>query len=114
MSKILLSKFKALFLAPALLLTLGLFAAQTGYSADASLTGMVKSSGGNVLDGVTVSARSSDKTYTTTVFTDEAGKYFFPPLAEGNYRIWAQAVGFEPPARSKPWTPPQEYSRTSS
>ncbi len=95
MSKILASEIKVLFFVPALALTLGLLTAQTGYSADASLMGTVKSSDGNTLDGVTVSARSSDKTYTTTVFTDEAGKYFFPPLAEGNYRIWAQAVGFE-------------------
>ncbi|MCH8268757.1 MAG: carboxypeptidase regulatory-like domain-containing protein [Acidobacteria bacterium] len=95
MSKILASEIKVLFFVPALALALGLFAAQTGYSADAGLMGTVESSDGNALDGVTVSARSSDKTYTTTVFTDEAGKYFFPPLAEGNYRIWAQAVGFE-------------------
>ena len=95
MSKIPISKIMTLLPASALVLTLGLLAAPASYSADASLMGTVHTSDGSALDGVTVSARSSAKTYTTTVFTDEAGKYFFPPLAEGNYRIWAQAVGFE-------------------
>src|SRR6185295_5132628 len=27
--------------------------------------------------------------------TDAAGEYFFPPLPEGRYRVWAQALGFE-------------------
>ena len=94
-SKILASEIKVLLFVPVLFLTLGLVVAHPSYAADARLMGTVKSSDGNALDGVTVSARSSGKTYTTTVFTDEAGKYFFPPLEGGNYRIWAQAVGFE-------------------
>ena len=34
------------------------------------------------------------KTFTTSVFTDE-GNYFFPQLDNGQYRVWAQAVGYE-------------------
>ena len=34
-------------------------------------------------------------TITTTVFTDDAGHYYFPPLPAGKYRVWAQALGFE-------------------
>ena len=64
-------------------------------SSDTGLTGMVRSSEGKSLEGVGVSARAYNKTYTTTVYTDEDGKYFFPPLEQGSYQAWAQAVGFE-------------------
>ncbi len=59
------------------------------------LTGMVRAATGETLEGVTVSARTDGKTFTTSVFTDEQGNYFFPPLEKGTYRVWAQAVGFE-------------------
>ncbi len=39
------------------------------------------------------------QTVTTAVYTDREGKYFFPPLTppqkDGQYKVWAQAVGFE-------------------
>jgi streptogramin lyase len=41
-----------------------------------------------------VSATPASGTITTTVFTDEAGDYFFPALAAGRYRVWAQALGY--------------------
>ena len=28
------------------------------------------------------------------MLTDEAGRYYFPPLAAGKYRVWAQALSF--------------------
>jgi hypothetical protein len=59
------------------------------------LSGSVKSDTGAKLDGVTVSARSVGQTITTSVFTDEGGNYYFPRMAEGKYRVWAQAEGFE-------------------
>lgn len=59
------------------------------------LTGTVRSASGEALGGVAVSARAADKTFTTTVYTDERGGYIFPPLDGGRYRVWAQAVGFE-------------------
>jgi streptogramin lyase len=59
------------------------------------LSGAVKSSDGKPLEGVGVSARNTAETFTTTVFTDESGRYSFPPLAGGRYKVWAQAVGFE-------------------
>ena len=71
----------------------GLSLAQTP-SADTSLTGVVSSSDGKPLEGVGVSARADDKTFTTTVYTDDNGKYFFPPLESGSYQVWAQPVGF--------------------
>jgi streptogramin lyase len=66
-------------------------APQTG----ALLSGSVKSDGGAKLDGVTVSARSTGQTITTSVFTDEDGNYYFPRMSDGKYRLWAQAEGFE-------------------
>lgn len=59
------------------------------------LTGAVRSASGDALGGVTVSARSANKTLTTSVFTDEAGTYVFPALDGGAYVVWAQAVGFD-------------------
>ena len=47
------------------------------------------------MGGVTVSAKADGTTITTTVFTDEAGDYYFPPLPAGKYRVWAQAIAFE-------------------
>jgi len=31
----------------------------------------------------------------TSVFTDESGNYYFPPMAGGKYSVWAQAVTFD-------------------
>jgi virginiamycin B lyase len=62
--------------------------------ADALLSGTVKASDGKVMSGVTVSAKPDGGTVTTTVFTDENGKYFFPALPNGHYRVWAQALSF--------------------
>lgn len=59
------------------------------------LTGAVRTGSGQPLDGVTVSARAAGTTFTTTVFTDEDGRFVFPALKEGRYSVWAQAVGFE-------------------
>ena len=49
-------------------------------AADALLSGSITSAAGEKLGGVTVSAKAEGATITTTVFTDEAGNYYFPPL----------------------------------
>jgi streptogramin lyase len=61
----------------------------------AILTGAVAGPDGARMGGVTVSAKAVGSTITTTVFTDEAGAYYFPALPPGNYRLWAQALGYE-------------------
>lgn len=61
----------------------------------AILTGAIKSAGGEKLAGVTVSAKAEGQTITTSVFTDENGVYYFPPLPSGQYNVWAQADTFE-------------------
>lgn len=67
----------------------------SGPASDTILFGTVKSASGEALEGVTVSARANGRTITTSVFTDEAGRYYFPSLESAQYRVWAQAVGFE-------------------
>jgi virginiamycin B lyase len=59
------------------------------------LSGTVKSSEGKPLEGVGVSARNASETFTTTVYTDQNGRYALPPISSGQYKVWAQAVGFD-------------------
>ena len=65
------------------------------FAADAILSGAITSAAGEKMSGVTVSAKPEGATITTTVFTDADGRYFFPPMPGGKYRVWAQAVSFE-------------------
>ena len=74
---------------------LPLAAATAAHAADQRLSGRIASPSGQKLDGVTVSAKREGSTITTSVYTDAAGEYFFPPLPEGRYRVWAQTLGFE-------------------
>src|SRR5579883_1339651 len=64
-------------------------------AADAVLSGTIKSADGAVLGGATVSARLDGSNIVTSVFTDESGNYYFPPLASGKYKVWAQAITFD-------------------
>jgi mono/diheme cytochrome c family protein len=59
------------------------------------LTGVISSPAGQKLEGVTVYAKLDGSTVTTSVYTDETGSYYFPPVPAGTYRVWAQALGFE-------------------
>src|SRR5213595_966219 len=70
-------------------------AASAAHAADQSLSGAVTSRSGQKLEGVTVSAKLEGSTIATSVYTDAAGNYYFPPLPAGKYRVWAQALGFE-------------------
>jgi streptogramin lyase len=74
---------------------LSLLAASTAHAADQLLAGAITSRSGQKLEGVTVSAKLEGSTITTSVYTDAAGGYYFPPLPSGKYRVWAQALGFE-------------------
>src|SRR4051812_27964525 len=75
---------------------IALFGAPSQLSAvDAILSGSIKSAAGEAMGGVMVSTKPEGGTITTTVLTDEAGRYYFPPLAAGKYRVWAKAVSFE-------------------
>ena len=63
--------------------------------ADAVLSGSIKSASGEALGGVTVSARADGSNMVTSVYTDEAGNYYFPPLPNAKYKVWAQAITFD-------------------
>ena len=67
----------------------------TAPAADHLLSGTVASAAGEKLGGVTVSAKANGSTITTSVYTDEQGGYYFPPLPAGTYTVWAQALAFE-------------------
>jgi streptogramin lyase len=69
-------------------------AATSTATADSALVGVVHDEHGKPMAGVAVSARSSAQTFTTSVYTDEHGEYVFPPLAAGQYLLWAQAVTY--------------------
>src|SRR5258708_2808683 len=62
---------------------------------DAILSGTVVSSSGEKMGGVTVSAKPEGGTITTSVFTDESGAYYFPPMPAAKYRVWAQALSYK-------------------
>ncbi|HZH81664.1 MAG TPA: carboxypeptidase-like regulatory domain-containing protein, partial [Phototrophicaceae bacterium] len=91
-----------LILAIAAMIVAGSFSLRA-YAADESgslLAGTVKSDSGEKMAGVTVSAKAEGRNITTSVFTDQQGDYYFPPLAPGEYQVWAQADTFET-ARAK-------------
>src|SRR5215510_11214051 len=73
----------------------GLVVVASAQAADHLLSGVISSPTGQKLDGVTVSAKLEGSTITTTVYTDETGRYYYPPMPAGKYRVWAQALGFE-------------------
>jgi len=60
-----------------------------------ALTGQVTSAEEGAMEGVLVSAKKTGSTITTTVFTDEKGRYQFPAarLAPGHYVISVRATG---------------------
>jgi virginiamycin B lyase len=64
-------------------------------AADQILNGAISSASGEKLGGVTVSAKQVGSTITTSVYSDESGSYYFPPLPAGKYQVWAQALSFE-------------------
>lgn len=61
------------------------------------LTGQVTSAEEGAMQGVLVSARKTGSTITTTVFTDEQGRYRFPALRlePGHYTIAIRATGYD-------------------
>src|SRR6516164_3554128 len=75
----------------------------TAPAADHLLSGTVASAAGEKLGGVTVSAKAHGSTITTSVYTDEQGGYYFPPLPAGTYTVWAQDQSTAP---TGPWERP--------
>ena len=59
------------------------------------LTGRVTSPACAPIEGVAVSAQLPGSPITTSVYSQADGRYFFPAMSAGDYRVWAQAVGLE-------------------
>lgn len=62
---------------------------------DAVLSGTIKSAAGAPIEGVAVSAQIPGEPITTSVYTAADGRYFFPGMKAGKYKMWAQAIGLE-------------------
>jgi hypothetical protein len=75
-----------------LLAGLGLGLAQTP---NASLGGTVADMSGAVVPNVKVTATGIDTGVETKTFTNGAGAYEFPSVQAGNYRVVAEATGFQ-------------------
>ena len=68
---------------------------QTGGGGTGTITGTVKTAAGAPVEGVIVSARHANETWTTNVYTDRQGNFDFPAKTAGQYAMWAQAKGFD-------------------
>src|ERR1700682_334417 len=62
-----------------------------------ALNGRVSSQEEGMMEGVLVTARRADATFTVTVVTDEQGRYSFPRdnLEPGKYTLRIRAVGYD-------------------
>jgi virginiamycin B lyase len=69
----------------------------SGAQAQMALTGLVSSSEEGAMEGVLVSAKKEGSTITTTVVTDEQGRYGFPSarMEPGKYIISIRAIGYK-------------------
>jgi len=88
---------KATLIFAAMIAALTLRPSARAYGADESsslLAGTVKSDSGEKMAGATVSAKAEGKAITTSVFTDQQGDYYFPPMPAAEYEVWAQADTF--------------------
>jgi len=61
-----------------------------------AIVGAVSDSSGAALAGATVTIISKDTAQKRTIKTDDAGRFSFPQLKPGSYRVRAEADGFEP------------------
>ena len=76
-------------------LSLFLFSAMAfGQSQNAVLNGQVMDPSGATLSGASVTASSDERKVSTTVQTDNEGRFSFPNLAPGNYDLSVEAKGF--------------------
>src|SRR5271170_691206 len=56
-------------------------------------TGLVRSEEGAAMPGVAVRLTNADTNQAWVTWTDEAGKFQFPGLPAGNYRVEASQIG---------------------
>ena len=73
--------------------TAPLAVAQDAVNGTPSIIGTILDSAGRPLVGAAVSAQASDRMFSTSVYTDERGRYVFPHLTAEHYQLWAQDMG---------------------
>lgn len=59
-----------------------------------SFIGTITTRSGQPLAGAAVSAQAIDRMFSTSVYTNRRGRYVFPHLAPGRYKLWAQHLGY--------------------
>jgi streptogramin lyase len=59
-----------------------------------SIVGTIYGSGGKPLAGAAVSAQAGEQMFSTSVYTDESGRYVLPHLTAGRYKLWVQDIGY--------------------
>ena len=86
--------------------------AWAGGAAETQLSGGVTDAGGTPLSGVMITAHDGAHRASTTVFTDAGGRFGFPALRPGRYRVTARRLGFETLVREDvaPEGPPLRFS----
>ena len=82
-----------------LLLLVSLLAAGAAHAQTIQLRGIAISTAGDPIPGAEIAIQSSGGT-ASAVGTDAAGRFEFPAVEQGNYRIVAEAVGRSPITRS--------------
>ena len=92
--------WKPIFLTVVMLVTMGMLFVFVGrlrgagkdVSGTGVLRGKISSPDGKPLYGILIKAREDGKSYTTSVFSDDNGRYDFPPLPMGSYQVWVGAA----------------------
>jgi hypothetical protein len=59
------------------------------------ISGLITDASGGVLPGVTVTAVSQERGFSRNAVTDAAGRYLFPAIPIGLYRVMAELQGFK-------------------
>jgi virginiamycin B lyase len=79
-----------------------LFATAAYGASEGSISGILKGPGGVPLKGAFIRARNASKSrITTSVLSDQQGRYRIENLPPGEYEVWAAAIGYQSdPARS--------------
>src|SRR5215510_14292754 len=80
-----------------LLISVGAFLMHAQTPPAPALAGQVTSVEEGAMEGVLVSAKKDGSTITTTVVTDQQGRYYFPAakLPSGHYSLKIRAVGYD-------------------
>ena len=92
----------------------GFFMVSGAQAADQAADGAIVSASGEKLGGVTVSAKREGSTITTSVYTDETGNYYFPPLRGGKISRSGRRRSVSKPPRARSISRPRTITISAS